>query len=385
MAAFNSHDFTNASVETDSYDNRVTTYGIAGLGMLFTAYYSAPNTLTLQFSSYDPAVLAAASSTGAKYTIAGPSAPTVTSVTFTPGGRTVTLNLSGALVSPNTYTLALADWTVSNGEQPNFSGLVVDIILPTLLAAGGVGISVSVDLGSPSAQNAGTAQMVGIGQAATLGTPVVTAPANAVGVGLAQAAALGTPVAGLFDVVTGVGFAQVIAVGTPVMNTQLEPLGVGIAQVVALGTPAADINPLTPVGVGVAQNIGVGTPVAGGSGNVHGVGISQTVALGTPVAALVDKFVVGIGIAQLIDFTNPPMVTLTSPGQSAFGVGLVQGIALGVPLIARFFPARFTTVPDLDLSIVQRWAMRALLDGAVHLETSVEQPLRLSTSVDEAV
>lgn len=329
MAAFNSNDFTTASVETDTYAHRVTTWGIAGVGMLFTAYYSAPNTLTLQFSSNDPAVLATASATTTQYTISGPSAPTVTSVTFSPGGRTFTLSLSGPLLPTNTYTLAIADYSVSNGEQPNFPGLVVDIILPLQLDTIGVGIEQDIVLGTPSAQNAGTAQMVGIEQDIVLGTPVVTAVANAVGVGIAQVVDLGTPNSGLFDVIAGVGIAQVIALGTPVATQEVTSEGVGIAQVVALGTPVADINPLTPIGVGISQTIILGTPVGTGSGNVLGVGIAQVVALGTPVAVRVlDRVVTGVGIAQAITLGTPDAEQILHP----IGVGIEQDIDFGTPV-----------------------------------------------------
>lgn len=340
MAAFNSFDFTNATPTANTYAYRATTYGIAGLGMLYTAYYSAPNTLTLQFSSYDPAVLVAASSTTSKYTIAGPSAPTVTAVSFTPGGRTLTLTLSGALISTNTYTLAIADNTVSNGEQGNFSGLIVDIILPTTLDTIGSGVDQIISLGTPSAQNAGTAQEVGIQQDITLGTPASTSSVSTVGVGVNQQVLIGTPSAGLFSTITGVGLSQVISFGTPTVGVQQQPLGVGIQQDVLLGTPGATINPLTPTEVGVSQIIVVGTPNASGPAPIVGLGFNQIVSFGTPVAVRVlDRLISGISVVQDVllgtptaERTFPPAINIAG---SISGSAAVSGTLTTQPLALR--------------------------------------------------
>lgn len=354
MSAFNSHDFVNASVEQDSYANRVTTYGIVSpFGMLFTAYYSAPNTLTLQFSSYDPAFLAVANSTASKYTISGPSAPTVTSVTFSPGGRTFTLTLSGPLVPTNTYTLAIADFTVNNGEQPNFSGLVVDIILPLELDTIGVGIEQDIALGTPSVDILGNMAMVGIAETVSIGTPVATTLVTETMVGLAEIVDIGTPVAGLFANVTPPGFAQTIALGTPVATLQQEPLGVGFVQAIALGTPLVDGDPEPFLGVGISQTIAFGNPLIFG-GNVVGVGINQTVPLGTPVMSVTNRLLpIGVGIEQDVVLGTPVMsITLDS---TMVGIGVGVSITLGIPLVTgawlQITVAQAAGMPDLDAAL----------------------------------
>ena len=116
-------------------------------GVLWTAHYgiAGPNTITIQFAS----PLQSASTTAADYTLSGPTAPSISSVAFSVGGRNIQLNLSGALVSTNTYTLGIGSNKVLTGtkvaySQPkwgvyNWPGLVVDVI-PTTISSIGVGV-----------------------------------------------------------------------------------------------------------------------------------------------------------------------------------------------------------------------------------------------------
>lgn len=364
MSAFNSHDFANASIEPDAYNNKVTNFGVFATGSLFTAYYSAPNTITLQFTTTDPAFLTAASSTTTKYILSGPSVPSVSSVTFTPGTRFVTLNLSGPLVSTNTYTLGIADWTVLNGEQANFSGLVVDVILPLDLATVGVGISEIINVGTPSVVGAGVAQAVGIEQDIGIGTPVDSTLVAQIGIGVAQGISVGTPNNGVFTNGHGVGIAETISIGTPVASLQLEPTGVGISQIVAVGTPAVDGNPEPFLGVGIQQNIGVGTPVGFG-GTVHGVGIQQNIGVGTPVAALLsNKIMVGVGVAETVSFGTPVVTQTSSFHQFSKGVGFVETIGVGTPKITREFFGLIITPDQAELvALLDPMIQAAFLEG----------------------
>jgi hypothetical protein len=344
MAAFTAHEFTTPpDTEQVTYlqgsakfDTNANFNGQAGIpyngnftvtalneipqGVLFTALYAqvAVNTITVQFT----APLQSASTTTSDYTLTGTSAPSITSVVFNNGSREILLNLSGPLSSVNTYTLAIGRNKVLSGSQiayyqnkdgaPNYSSLVVDVILPAEIDTIGVGIEQDITLGTPNVNTAGASVAVGIEQDITLGTPVASTLVAETGVGIEQDILLGTPVTGLFDTCTGVGFVQTITVGTPV----------------------ADINPLTPTGVGIAQNIILGTPVAAGSGNVHGVGIQQNILLGTPVAVLVNnKIMDGVGIEQDIVLGTPDVAQTISPTDVFMrGVGIEVDITLGTPV-----------------------------------------------------
>ncbi len=308
-------------------------------GVLWTAAYglAGPNTITIQFTDQ----MQSASTTASDYILSGPSAPSVSSASFTAGSREVLLTLSGPLSVVNTYTLSINDRKAQSGfinlkwGAINWPNLLVDIILPSQIDCVGVGIQQDATLGTPGINNSGAAVAVGIQQDVDLGIPAITTTTAAVGVGIAQPVDVGDPVSGLYSVVTGVGISQTVALGTPVVVQQNFPTGVGINQVVSLGTPAMDTNPLSPIVAGIAQNINLGTPVAGGSGSVVGHGIAQFINLGTPVAVRVlDQAAIGVGIAQTVDFGTPVATANPLEPSNTVGVGVLQNIALGTPLAA---------------------------------------------------
>jgi hypothetical protein len=124
VAAFNSHDFTNASVETDSYANRVSADQSFNVGPIpFTARYITAASSSFLYVQFDR-VPTSVSTTAGKYTVHGTSAPTVTSVLFTAGKSFARLTLSGTL-GAGVYTLSIIDGTVSDGISANIVTPVV--------------------------------------------------------------------------------------------------------------------------------------------------------------------------------------------------------------------------------------------------------------------
>ncbi len=317
----------------------VTSINELPIGMLFTALYAeyALNTITVQFTA--PTV--SASTTVSDWTLSGPSAPSITSVTYLTGSRSVLLNLSGPLVASNTYTLSIAKNKVLSGSQMlqpkdgtyNWPSLTVEVIQPAQIDCVGVGINQTIVLGDPNLNTAGDAVGVGIDQPIDLGTPTVNTLISTTGVGIDQTIDLGTPFDYTQATPIGVGIAQTVALGTPVMTVEQQPVGVGINQTIDLGSPVADITPLEPVGVGINQTITLGTPVTAGPANTVGVGINQTIALGTPnvdAASNVEFF--GVGINQTIGVggsVDGPVADLYPIVTS--GVGINQTITLGTP------------------------------------------------------
>lgn len=353
MAAFTPNDFPIPVAEQDSsFQNEpkfdvhpnfngpqgvvrqnftITSVNELSTGMLFTASYAeaALNTITVQFTA--PTV--SASTTAADWTLSGPGGtPTITSVTYKAGSRSVLLNLSGALSSVNTYTLSIAANKVLSGWQAtlpndgvyNWPSLVVDVILPAEIDTIGVGIAQNIVLGTPNVDTAGAAVGTGFVQTIDLGTPVVNTLLSTTGVGFNVITDVGTPSDTANAQVPMVGIAQAIALGTPAATLELEPVGVGISQSIVLGTPVADINPLTPTGVGINETIFVGTsPVISAAGNVTGQGLPQIVAIGTPLMSQPTSFFTGVGINQPIDLGTPLI------GQPAAMVGIQQDIVFG--------------------------------------------------------
>lgn len=115
MSAFNSHDFANASVETDTYANRVS-QKLFGVGPIpFTVRYITAASTAFLYVQFDRVVVTSgAMTTTTNYIITGTSAPTVTAVLFTTGKSFLRLTLSGTL-GGGTYTLQLKDQTITDG------------------------------------------------------------------------------------------------------------------------------------------------------------------------------------------------------------------------------------------------------------------------------
>jgi hypothetical protein len=326
MAAYDYFSVANASVENVSYNNR--TYGDSVRALLWTARYAVagPNTITIQF----PDILETASTTASNYTLSGPSAPTISSVTFTAGSRSVLLNLSGPLSSINTYTLAIKPNTVASYYNTNWSNLVVDVILPTTIACVGVGVDQIVDLGTPNINMTGDAVGVGFEQIIAIGDVSASTLIRPDGVGVQQDVVFGSPVMYAQTEALGVGIAQLVDMGTPSIIQQQQPLGVGIAQLVDIGSPVANITPITLSNTGFEQAIFLGDPAITGSGSVVGVGVDQAVTLGTPIATRDNtQDVFGVGIEQLIELGIPG----PSINQPFLMVGVEQPIDLGSPLV----------------------------------------------------
>lgn len=413
MAAFTAHEFTtppdteqlaNLTSDFGKFDTNGNFNGQAGIpyngnftitgvnelpqGALFSALYgqAGPNTVTIQFT----APLVTVSTTTSDYTLSGPSAPSITSVVFNAGSREILLNLSGALVTTNTYTLAIKPMKVLTGSQIgyaapktgayNWPNLVVDVILPATISVTGVGIAQAVDLGTPNIDTAGAAVATGISEVIVLGTPVASTLTAAVGVGIAQAIALGTPSDAPNVQAPMVGIAQPIALGVPVITQQQEPLGVGFVQSIALGTPIATINPLTPTGVGIQQNIGIGNPVAAGSGNAIGVGIQQQILIGTPVVTTPVQATIGVGIAQAVTLGVPVMDNIVH----MLDMGIEQDIALGFPKI---FSHRFLLITvsqaagfiDLDTALQEAFGDGVTVDGTNNVIDPIQDYLKKLT------
>lgn len=315
----------------------ITATGDIPRGALWTAHYAlaGANTITIQFTT----PLVSASTTASDYTLSGTAAPSISSVVFNAGSRNILLNLSGALVSTNTYTLKIANNKAITGtqiaySQPqwgiyNWPNLVVDVIQPATIACTGVGIQQDILLGDPSMNTTNAAQGVGIQQDILLGDPVVSTLLSTIGVGIQQDVLLGSPVLGLAATCTVPGIAQTTALGSPAIVQQEMPVGVGFSQPIDLGNPVADITPLTTTGTGIQQTVGIGTPVAAGPANAIGFGISQVVALGTPSIFNGTQYPVGVGIDQLIDVGTPNSLVVSH--QYANGLGVSQPVDLGTP------------------------------------------------------
>lgn len=124
MAAFNSHDFANATAEADTYVYRATSNTNFSVGPIpFAARYIAAGSLNFLYVQLDR-VPTSVSTTTSKYVIAGTSAPTVTTVLYTAGKNYIRLTLSGTL-GGGTYTLSIAANTISDGVSSNTTSSVV--------------------------------------------------------------------------------------------------------------------------------------------------------------------------------------------------------------------------------------------------------------------
>lgn len=307
-------------------------------GLLWTAHYAVagPNTITIQFSS----PLVSVSTTTSDYTLSGTGAPSITSVVWNSGSRSILLNLSGSLSAVNTYTLAIASSKVLSGHdisyvQPkigvyNWPGLVVDVIQPATISCTGVGVQQDITLGDPSMQTENLAQSIGFVVDVDEGDPLVNSVATTTGVGVQVDVNFGTPTADPDAVPVGVGIVVNVEEGTPVVIKQEMPVGVGIQQDISLGTPNNTISPLTPTAVGIAQIISVGSPVVAGPANCINAGFEQIISEGTPtVAKLNTQEVIGVGINVAVDVGQSPKSDLYPISVSI--TGIQQNISHGTP------------------------------------------------------
>jgi hypothetical protein len=126
VAAYDYFSVANASVENVSYNNRTyatevsagtgTADGI-GLGPIpYVVRYAPGGSVAFLYIQTDRVLVTSASmTTTTNYTVAGPSAPTVTAVTFTTAKSFLRLTLSGALTFGQSYTLSVKQDTFSNG------------------------------------------------------------------------------------------------------------------------------------------------------------------------------------------------------------------------------------------------------------------------------
>ena len=349
MAAFDYTQPADASIEAISYAlrKRVVTNV---RGMLWTARYgvAGPNTITIQF----PDLLRTASTATTSYTLTGPSAPSISSVTFTANTRIIVLNLSGSLSAINTYTLNIKSDTALSDDDANWPNLTIEVILPTTIACTGVGVNQIVDFGSPNVNINGDAVGTGFQQVVALGDPVVSTLIRPDGLGIDQIVDLGTPISLVGVRPNGVGIDQIIDLGTPTIVRQLQPLGVGIDQIIDLGTPDSILNPIVLSGSGIQESIDFGSPEVVGPGAFIGQGITQVVDFGLPRAIReLDKEFFGVGIEQTIDLGLPGPAAPDTIRQ----VGIEQFINLGLPVIST----------DLGITIRQKNALIDL-DAALH-------------------
>jgi hypothetical protein len=358
MTAYASNDFALPSTEQDTWKRVSSAFDVAPnfngnsgkrgqfsitgdrevvQGALWSAHYgeSAVNTITIQFT----APLQSVSTTVSDYSLSGPTPPTINSVTWNAGARSILLALSGPLISTNTYTLSIrnnavftgSSWVIPRSGTYNWPGLVVDVIQPAQIACVNVGIQQDIVVGTPSMQSQGDAQSVGIDQTIDIGTPVTSTSLSSTSIGVDQTITVGDPASGLFASTIAVGVAQNISIGTPAIIQQQEPQGVGIAQTIAVGTPTADINPLTTIGVGILEPISVGAPVVAGPASVIGSGFGQVINVGTPSAVrALDREFLSVGIQQDITI-GTPIAAVYIP---AIGIGIDQTIDTGLSLVS---------------------------------------------------
>ncbi len=349
MAAFDYTQPVDASIEPISYAFRVKAT-TNERGLLWTARYgvAGPNTITIQF----PDLLQSASTTTADYILSGPSAPSITSISFTANTRYVVLNLSGSLNTVNTYTLSIKPDKVQSNNDTNWPNLLIDVILPTSINCVGTGISQVIDFGSPNINISGDAVGTGFEQTIIIGNVTVNALVRPDGLGFEQIIDVGVPTSLNNADANPPGIEQIINFGTPTIIRQVQPLGVGIEQVIDLGLSTTTLSHIDLAGTGFQQTIELGSPETIGPGSFISVGIPQGVDFGTPRAIrALDREFLGIGVEQLIELGLPGPASPDTIRQ----VGIEQFITPGAPVIST----------DLGVTTRQKNALIDL-DDALH-------------------
>lgn len=126
MAAYDYTQPANASVEPIANNFRTYATDVAsGTGAMdgigegpipYVTRYAPGGSIAFLYIQTDRSLVVSGSmTTTTNYTLFGPSAPTVTAVTFTTGKSFIRLTLSGSLTPGQSYTLEVKENTFSNG------------------------------------------------------------------------------------------------------------------------------------------------------------------------------------------------------------------------------------------------------------------------------
>jgi hypothetical protein len=158
MAAFTPNDFTLATIEQDSYDNRVysmslylgsnTTTGNGQGPIPYCTRYSPSGSVAFLYLQADRTLVSSgAMTTTTNYTINGTSPPTVTAVAYTTNKSYIRLTLSGILTLGNQYSVSTKDSTFGDGNVFNVVGAIPIYIDYSAI---GAGIAETINVGSPA-------------------------------------------------------------------------------------------------------------------------------------------------------------------------------------------------------------------------------------------